>query len=171
MDGKFAVLFLALGAYDGISNKNQGYWPKKEAQQYIIPSAGKTFFQEEKNTNELGLDYLTSHQYGAIRPVFSSNITEKGALWFGYGGVYEKLINVRHGNIVLQSFLMPGLYHKGRDIELGSVLEFKSGFEFGFETPSKKRVSLHFSHRSNADTGFTNPGLENIHLRFSIPID
>jgi len=63
-----------------------------------------------------------------------------------------------------------GVYGEHHGTDLGSVLEFRSGIECGYDLKDAGRVSIGFWHFSNASLGDTNPGTEVVALRYAIPI-
>lgn len=63
-----------------------------------------------------------------------------------------------------------GAYGEHHGINLGSVLEFRSGIECGYDFKDAGRISIGFWHFSNAGFGDTNPGTEVVALRYSLPI-
>ncbi|MDR9454072.1 MAG: acyloxyacyl hydrolase, partial [Wenzhouxiangella sp.] len=89
-----------------------------------------------------------------------------GELWAGIGHVYT--LTTRQ-DLFLQLHAMTGLYEAGDGVDLGGPVEFRSGLEVGYQADNGMRLSLGIDHRSNAGIYGTNPGLETVHVRVSIP--
>lgn len=66
----------------------------------------------------------------------------------------------------VEGSFMPGLFlNAENETDLGSELEFRTLIGVGREFGDDTRVSLGISHKSNADTGRINPGVNTLHLR------
>jgi hypothetical protein len=63
-----------------------------------------------------------------------------------------------------------GAYGEHHGVNLGSVLEFRSGIEFGYDMQKSGRVSIGIWHLSNGGLGDTNPGTEIAALRYALPL-
>ena len=63
-----------------------------------------------------------------------------------------------------------GVYGEHHGINLGSVLEFRSGIECGYDMKTAGRISIGFWHLSNAGLGNINPGTEIVAIRYAFPI-
>ena len=63
-----------------------------------------------------------------------------------------------------------GAYGKGHGKNLGSTVEFRSQFEGGYQFADGKRVSVAFSHISNAGLTKHNPGTEALVFDVQLPI-
>ncbi len=158
MDGRMAVLFAVISAFEGINSDVEVAPPPPQ----LAVSLGNASVNKVKGNKELGVSYFFGKKYGPWQPVISSSITAKGGAWVGFGGN----INLQKGPVYFSSYFIPGLYSKGNDVELGSIIEFKSGIEVGYEFDNSSKISVGYDHRSNADLGFTNPGMESIYLRY-----
>jgi len=53
---------------------------------------------------------------------------------------------------------------------LGGPVNFRSGIEIGMETRTGVRYALSYDHRSNLDFYGSNPGVETVQFRVSIPL-
>lgn len=72
----------------------------------------------------------------------------------------------------LEASLMPGLFEEGIAAnDLGSTFEIRSLVGVGRELRNGNRMSLAFSHISNASVGDRNPGLNSLSLRYHIPLN
>ncbi len=101
---------------------------------------------------------------GLIAGLFT---TTRGAV-YGYGGLHLPL-PLPFGILARPSFSI-GLYEKGRGMELGHVLEFRSSFVLEREIGERVSVSAMLYHLSNAGLGFKNPGLEAVGLAVAVPV-
>jgi hypothetical protein len=63
-----------------------------------------------------------------------------------------------------------GVYGEHHGINLGSVLEFRSGIECGYDMKKSGRISIGFWHLSNSGLGDTNPGTEVAAVRYAFPL-
>lgn len=91
--------------------------------------------------------------------------TTEGSL-YGYGE-FLRSVDLRSG-LVLGLSLGAGLYRRGDGIDLGSSLEFKSGFALGWEVGSRGRISLFGYHLSNGGLGDRNPGVEVVGIGYTL---
>ena len=64
-----------------------------------------------------------------------------------------------------------GLYGRGNGRDLGSVVEFRSQLELGYRFEKEMRVSIAYSHISNANLSDTNPGVDIISAYLHVPVD
>ena len=62
-----------------------------------------------------------------------------------------------------------GLYDNSGDIDLGHVIEFRSGAEVTYEFRNKSRVGLSAYHYSNSRLSSRNPGTESLTISYQIP--
>ncbi len=101
---------------------------------------------------------------GWIAGVFATTL---GSL-YAYGGIHLP-IYLPLGMVARPSFSV-GLYERGRGMELGHVLEFRSSFVLERELSQRFRVSAMLYHLSNAGLGFKNPGLEALGVALALPL-
>ena len=52
---------------------------------------------------------------------------------------------------------------------MGGPIEFRSGIELAYRLENGLRLGLGWDHRSNLEIYPSNPGVEMVHLRLSIP--
>ena len=166
MDGRLAVLFwlmsLTSGEYQG-----DGFTVQRgDIGGHVTASAGRVEFQDEYTGYEARLTYSLDKLW-RFNPIIDASLTDKGGVWVGLG-LYQQF-DVSLGNTDLFAGLTfaPGYYMNGDDVDLGGPLEFRSGLEIGVRLENDWQVSVSYDHRSNADLGYTNPGLETLQLRFS----
>jgi hypothetical protein len=115
---------------------------------------------------ELGLGYRRGRPVWAFRPFVSLMVTTDRALYGWTGIAYDLGI----GPVTLTPSFGPGLYSRGRGIDLGHPLEFRSQIEAAFRLNARSRIGLSFSHMSNAHLSRTNPGTETLALDFALTV-
>ncbi len=100
----------------------------------------------------------------AIGAGVSGVVSSEGDLWVG-GGL-SALMPVGQRGWFVEASVMPGLYLSD-DVtdDLGSAFEIRSLAGFGFAAAENLRVSLAFTHTSNAGIGSHNPGVNALALR------
>ncbi len=136
-----AFLTLGVGAFDVIRNDN---------------SAG-----------DFRIEYRHDDDLFYLKPWAGVEVTSDSAIWIGAGS----LVDIYFGNrVVLTGSVGAGYYNNGDGPDLGYALEFRSGVELGYRFDNYSRLSVGFSHISNADLGDRNPGTEIISVNYSIPI-
>lgn len=169
MDGTFAVLFLLAGLAEmKVDHCPTGCLAQRDTPARIALSAGDVQFQKDSIGEEIYVRYDFGRSYGPFQPVVGLSATADGDAWIGMGAAWTGYFAQNRGYVQLH--LMPGLYAQGDGPDLGSVLEFRSGAEIGYETRKGVRIGLSYDHRSNADLESLNPGLETVQLRVSIPL-
>lgn len=94
-----------------------------------------------------------------------------GAAAFTDGSLYAHLgihLFVPLGaRLALTPAFGPGLFRSGRDVDLGSALEFRSSLGVGFQVAPGHWLSLYLYHLSNAGIGDRNPGIEVLGLGYA----
>lgn len=68
----------------------------------------------------------------------------------------------------LSLLLSASYYNAAGKAELGSKLEFFESLEWYYKLNDRYSIGLALQHLSNADIGFTNPGVENVLIIFRI---
>jgi hypothetical protein len=125
-------------------------------------------FDVQRDTAAEGrLEYRSSTKLlGFLKPVFGGIVTSKGGA-YGYGGFMTDIYFGDHW--VLSPTAAVGLYEKGDGSNLGSWVEFKTGFEVAYRFGDRSRLGVSFHHISNASLAERNPGEESLELVWSIP--
>jgi hypothetical protein len=98
-------------------------------------------------------------------PAFGAMTTEEDAYYGWAGGALFYPLGPRWG---LVSELGAGVYHRGRDRDLGGSLEFRSGIEATYRANDTLRVGVAVYHLSNARIHEINPGVNSLVLTFGI---
>ena len=166
MDGRLAILF-NLVALLGDHYEGEG-WTIKRADMagMVTASSGVVQFQDQTVGEELRFT-RNYKQWTRFNPVLDFSVTNKGGAWLGYG-LYQQFDMDINGTPLFMGFsFAPGIYMQGGEVDLGYPIEFRSGVEMGVRFKRGWQVSLSYDHRSNADLGSPNPGLETIELRIS----
>ena len=168
-DGTFAVLGLLVGLIDMGANHcpNEGCLAKNERTPYTGISVGDTVFQENTVGEELYIRRETRHANGPFQLMYGISASSDGELWAGLGHAYTW--TNRQENVFVQLHAMAGLYDEGSGADLGGPIQFRSGIDVGYQNKEGVRMSLGVDHRSNAGLYSSNPGLETVHFRVSIP--
>jgi lipid A 3-O-deacylase len=105
--------------------------------------------------------------YVKIRPFVGLEATSDLGI-YGLGGI---LFDIPLGPVMLTPSFGAGLYGRGDGRDLGSVVEFRSQLELGYRFENEMRVSLAYSHISNANLSDTNPGVDIISAYLHVPVD
>lgn len=144
-------------------------------QGFIDPNIGFLDVSETDNREEAAdfrLEYRFGNSlvpfidpYAKLKPWIGAEFTSDGAV-YGVGGV---LLDVPVGPFVFTPSFGAGLYADGAGKDLGSVLEFRTQFEVGYQFENQSRFSLSYSHISNADISDTNPGTNILSLYYHLP--
>lgn len=170
MDGRFAVLTLALGAFDiHMSGCTETCLDRRPDDARLNLSIGQVYFRERKIGEEVYLRYDLPHADGPWQNIAGLSVTDQGSVWFGLGHAYRDQL-WPDSHFYGEVHAMTGLYNQGQGIDLGWPIEFRSGFELGYEWDSGWRAGIGFDHRSNLGFGDVNPGLETLHFRVAAPI-
>ncbi len=166
MDGRLAILFNLVALF-GDHYEGQGWTvDRADTQGMLTTSYGIVQYHNRNWGKELRFTQ-SFKKWKRFNPIIDLSLTEKGGAWIGLG-LYQQFDMDINGTPLFVGFTMaPGLYSRGGDVDLGLPLEFRSGVEMGARFDSGWQVSLSFDHRSNADLGWVNPGVETIELRVS----
>ncbi len=112
-------------------------------------------------------EYRFGDKYFFLQPFVGLEGTS-GHNIYGYGGFGVEIGLTDH--LILYPNVAVGLYGKGDDKELGSVIEFRSGFELDYRFSDKSRLGFSFHHLSNAGITMRNPGVEEALLTYTLPL-
>jgi hypothetical protein len=132
----------------------------------------------DKNKHKEAVDFRGEYRFGTsllpgieswgkLKPWIGAEATSDGAL-YGVGGI---LLDVPLGPFVFTPSFGAGLYSNGGGKNLGSPIEFRTQVELGYAFENQSRVSLGYSHISNANIGETNHGTNMISLYYHVPAD
>lgn len=156
---------VAVGAAAFLGGAAVAAHQKHEAADLLMTSAGWVDVSRRRHSAlELDLGYRRRSGLWAFRPAVGLMITTKQAV-YGWAGIAYDL---RIARLTLTPSIAPGLYRRGRGVDLGYPLEFRSQFEAGYSISGRSRIAVALSHMSNAGLGRTNPGVETLTLDFAL---
>ncbi|WP_207481525.1 acyloxyacyl hydrolase [Arenibaculum pallidiluteum] len=142
-------------------------------QHWLDPNAGFLDSSESDDRFET-VDFRAEYRYAPVwtyggwaglRPFVGIEATADAAV-YGLGGV---ALDLKLGPVIVTPSFGAGLYHDGDGKDLGSILEFRSMIEVGYEFTSGYRVSVQFSHISNGGITDTNPGANVVGAYLHVP--
>ena len=114
------------------------------------------------------LEYRHGEDFLWLKPWGGLEVTTDGSVWGGIGVLMDFTF---FDKIVLTGSFAPGLWSRGSGKDLDHVVEFRSQAELGYQFDNKSRLSVAFSHLSNAGLGDDNPGVEVLSLYYHLPLD
>ena len=124
--------------------------------------------QSDDEAVDFRLEYRHGDDFLWLKPWAGLEATSDGSVWGGIGVLMDITF---FDSIVLTGSIAPGLYEDGGGKDLGSVFEIRSQVELGYQFENKSRLSLAFSHTSNASIDDDNPGVEVLSLYYHLPLD
>jgi hypothetical protein len=114
-----------------------------------------------------GIDYRPAFRFHHIGPWFLVGNGENREAYAALG----ILLNLHLGRDWFLTLNFGPGYHNGSEhLDLGSKLEFRSGFEFSKRFRNEHRLGIGFYHLSNGDTSALNPGTEMLYLLYAFPL-
>ena len=122
-----------------------------------------TVVDHQPNGYELGFSWYTDQTIGPVQLFWDASVTQNGGIYAGFGSRMED----HYGPVFFSAYAAAGLWARGGDVDLGFPVVFRSGAEFGLSLTEESRIGIVLDHRSNADLGTPNAGIETIGLRFS----
>lgn len=136
-----------------------------------VISAGAGWYDFNLSDDE-AVDFRLEYRHGDdflfLKPWGGVEVTSDGSVWGGIG----VLVDITFFDaVVLTGSFAPGLYEDGGGKDLGHAVEFRSQVELGYQFENKSRLSVAFSHISNANIGDDNPGTEVLNLYYHIPLE
>lgn len=136
-----------------------------------VISAGVGWFdlvQTDDQAADFRLEYRHGDDFLFLKPWAGLEVTSEGSVWGGIGVLVDVVF---YDDFIVTGSFAPGFYEEGDGKDLGSALEFRSQIELGYQFENKSRLSLGFSHISNASIDDDNPGVEVLTLYYHLPID
>ncbi|GLO75529.1 hypothetical protein MACH18_26090 [Phaeobacter italicus] len=144
------------------------------AAQELVLGAGYTSFSREgaEDSAVLSLEYQHSPfwERGSFDAAFGAalDVHTTGDAFVGAGVVGTW--HLQRGWFI-ETSVMPGAYSENVDLnDLGSTFEIRSSLAVGKTFASGRAISLALSHKSNASTADTNPGVNQLLLRWHAPL-
>lgn len=126
------------------------------------------FNLQDDQAVDFRLEYRHGDDFLFLKPWGGVEVTSDGSVWGGIGVLLDITF---FDSVVLTGSFAPGLWAEGDGKDLGHVVEFRSQVELGYQFDNKSRLSVAFSHISNADLDDTNPGTEVLNLYYHLPLD
>ncbi len=128
------------------------------------------FMDDDAQAADFRVEYRSGQElFWGIKPFVGVEANDDGSVWGGAGITRDFMLAQ---NIYLSPSFGAGLYAQGSsDKDLGSVVEFRSQLEGGYQFDNGHRVGVAVSHISNAGLGSDNPGTEVLNLYYHIPIN
>jgi hypothetical protein len=124
--------------------------------------------QQDDEAVDFRLEYRHGDDFLWLKPWGGIEATSDGSVWGGIGVLMDITF---FDTVVLTGSLAPGLYEDGGGKDLGSVFEIRSQVELGYQFENQSRLSVSFSHTSNASVADDNPGVEVVNLYYHLPLD
>ena len=125
------------------------------------------FIEQDEPSVEFRLEYRSDFALWFVKPWAGLLVNTDGGLWGG-GGIH---MDLHLADFVITPSFGVGGYSRGDSVDLGDVLEFRSQIELSYQFENRSRMTLYFSHLSNAGIGDRNPGTEMIGLYYMVPSD
>jgi lipid A 3-O-deacylase len=135
------------------------------------------FLNGDNGGNDGAVDYRLEYRFGTsliswtepyvkIKPFIGfEGTSEWGA--YGLGGI---LADIPIGPLTVTPSFGIGLYSQGDGRDLGSLLEFRSQVELGYRFENEIRISVAYSHISNANLTELNPGVDIVSAYLHVPV-
>ena len=114
------------------------------------------------------LEYRHGEDFLFLKPFGGLAVNTDGSVWGGVGVLVDITF---FDSVVLTGSFAPGLWAEGDGKDLGHVVEFRSQVELGYQFDNASRLSVAFSHLSNASLDDENPGVEVLTLYYHLPLD
>ncbi len=126
------------------------------------------FNLQDDQAVDFRLEYRHGEDFLFLKPWGGVEVTSDGSVWGGIGVLLDITF---FDSVVLTGSFAPGLWAEGDGKDLGHVVEFRSQVELGYQFDNKSRLSVAFSHISNANLDDENPGTEVLNLYYHLPLD
>lgn len=171
MDGRLAVLFWLMSLPSAEVQGDKFSIHRPELTDRLAVSMGTTLYQDEAKSFETRLTYIYGEKlFDRLHPMVDLSVTSSGGTWIGAGFYQQIDFSINNVDLFAGFSFAPGLYMRGDEVDLGHPIEFRSGVELGWKAPNDWQFSVLYDHRSNADLGKKNPGMETLQFRISKPI-
>ncbi|WP_420349257.1 acyloxyacyl hydrolase [Pelagibius sp.] len=124
--------------------------------------------QDDDQAVDFRLEYRHGEDFFFLKPWGGVEVTTDGSVWAGIGVLMDVIF---FEDFIVTGSIAPGFYEEGDGKDLGSAFEIRSQIELGYQFENLSRVSLGFSHISNASVEDDNPGTEILSLYYHLPLD
>ena len=170
MNGTFAAIMAVLGLWDmSVHYCPTGCFQEREVAGFVTYAVGETSFNGDAVGSEIYVRRDTRVAHGPFQNVYGLSVSDTSDVWAGIGHAYA--IDTPLERVDVQLHAMTGLYSRGKGVDLGGPIEFRSGIELAYRLENGMRLGLGWDHRSNLEIYARNPGVEMVHLRLSIPLE
>lgn len=143
--------------------------PSQEDPSFLSFGAGwDGILNLDPNAAALRAEFRSHYRLWILKPFAGMQTTHRGSV-YGFGGLLFDLYMGRR--FVLTPSVAIGGYHRGEGKRLGSNAIFRVGGELAYRLPNEARLGLLFHHMSNAFLADPNPGIEQVMLVYSVPLD
>jgi len=140
------------------------------AAQELIVGAGYTQFFDDLSIDsaQVSLEYRPSPFYERGRidiALAAATVVHTSGDFFLGGGLSARY--ALHQQWFIEASVMPGAYWENEQANgLGSTFEIRSQLALGYTLKSGNRISVGISHKSNASTAESNPGVNSLSARW-----
>lgn len=154
------LISLGLGWYDEtLFNPSIGPWHVSETD----PKAESADFRLEYRFGYSLIPFI--EPWANLKPFLGAEATSDGAL-FGHAGL---MLEFPIGSFFITPSANISAYNRGGGKDQGSVLMFRTMLELGYQFENRSRVSVQYSHISDADLTHHNPGANLIGVYYHLP--
>ncbi|MGP1394138.1 MAG: acyloxyacyl hydrolase [Inquilinaceae bacterium] len=123
--------------------------------------------QQDEEAAAFNLEWRPGVRYfGFLSPHVGGIVATNGAA-YGYAGFGAEW--VIDDQFVILPFADVGLYAEGDGVDLGHVVEFRTGLELAYRFEDGSEIGISGMHLSNADLDDTNPGTEIVLVHYAVP--
>ncbi len=122
----------------------------------------------DNESADFRLEYRHGEDFLYLKPFAGVSIDSKGGKWAGIGVLMDFVF---YDQFIVTGSIGPGAWDNGDSKDLGHALQFRSQIELGYQFEGKSRLSVAFSHLSNASLSSQNPGIEVLSLYYHLPFD
>jgi hypothetical protein len=150
---------LVVGAVEAHADDSSGY---------LSIQGGAFSFDDDDTEALLGAQYRFGQKLWIVNPMVGGFVTTDGGL-YGYAGITHEFDLGDH--VLIRPAFAVGAYSHGDGRDLGGALEFRSALELGWRFDGGSSVGLEISHISNAGIYDDNPGVENLTLNYTLPLN
>jgi len=102
------------------------------------------------------------HEASGLRTRIGADVSGVG-VWGGAGISIEHVLEA--SPFYVEASILAGLYTDAGDLDLGSVVQFRSQFMIGYHFENGYDLAFGIAHKSNAGLAQSNPGSETLYLR------
>lgn len=123
---------------------------------------------DDDNSGNFGLEFRGDAFWHDLEPMAGVQINTDGGI-YGYAGLNYDWMFAEDWYLTPNAAV--GLYDDNSSVDLGGVVEFRTGLEVSYAFEGDYRLGLAFHHISNAGIYDDNPGTEQVMLTYSIPMN